>query len=306
MGDKQVIGLDIGRGYVKVFTKYGGKEYYSVFNSVYGNGRPGIDYTAWDDAIALDVDKNLFFFGKLAIKECLNKSTNIKDEKTTEISEKLLIAALNQVGKTKNIKIMMGVPNRLFNKRTRGEIIEKYKGKTYKFKDNISGENKEFYIADIDIMRESDAALLYLQRGTINLKPIGLITVGYRTTELTFFDPKFRFIDRNSTSIPAGQKDVNEEVRRKLEKERIYKDGAEIDISSDYDDKKELGYRMIENKIEEELDGLWTNLGEMEKIFVCGGTSLNLEFDDKLFTKVEDPQLCTAKGLHLLGVKRFN
>ncbi len=303
--EKQIIGLDIGRGYAKAYSKFSGKEYMSVFNSVYGNGRNGIDYNSWNDPIALEIEGNLFFFGELAVKECLNKSTNIKDEKTTEISEKLLIAALNQVGKIKNVKIMLGVPNRLFNKRTRIEIINKYKSKTYKFKDAVTGENKEFYIADIDIMRESDSALLYLQRGTINKKPIGLITVGYRTTEITYYDPSFRFIDKNSTSIATGQKDVNEEVRRKLEKERIYKDAAEIDLSHNYDDKKALGYSMIENKIEEELDGLWTNLGEMEKIYICGGTSMNLKVDEKIFSKVENPQMCTAKGLHLLGVKRF-
>ena len=304
--EKQIIGLDIGRGYVKTYSKFNGEEYVSIFNSVYGNGRSGIDYGSWNNAIALEIDKNLYFFGELAIKECMNNNTNIKDEKTTEIAEKLLIAALNQVGKTKNIKIMLGVPNRLFNKRTRAEIIEKYKGKTYKFKDNISGENKEFYIADIEILRESDSALLYLERGQINKKPIGLITVGYRTTELTYFDPRFQFIDMKSTSIPTGQKDVNEEVRRKLEKERIYKNAAEIDISHNYDDKKALGYSMIENKIEEELDGLWVNIGEMEKIYICGGTSMNLKLDSNTFTRVEDPQICTAKGLHLMGVKKFS
>ena len=251
------------------------------------------------------IDNDLFFFGELAVKECMNKTANIKDEKTTEIAEKLLIASLSRVARTKNVKIMLGVPNRLFNKRTRTEVIEKYKGKTYKFKDVVSGETKEVYISDIDIMRESDSALLYLERGQVNKKPVGLISVGYRTTEISYYDPYFQFIDLRSTSIASGQRDVNEEVRRKLEKERIYKDSAEIDLSHNYDDKKSLGYSMIENKIEEELDGLWTNISEMDKVYICGGTSINLKLDQKVFTRVSDPQLATAKGLHLLGVKRF-
>ena len=302
---KQVIGLDIGRGYVKAYSNFNGKEEVAIFNSVYGNGRLNIDYASWKDPIALSIGGDLFFFGELAVKESLNKSTNIKDEKTTEIAENLLIAALSRIGKAKEIKIMLGVPNRLYNKRNREEVISKYKNKTYKFKDDVTDEMKEFSIVDIDIFRESDSALLYLLRGQRNSKPVGLITVGYRTTEITYYDPNFRFIDRNSTSIAAGQKDVNEEVRRKLEQKRIYKDSAEIDLSNDYDDKKALGYSMIENKIEEELDGLWTNLGEMEKIYICGGTSMNLKLDEKTFTKVKDPQLVTAKGLHLLGCKKF-
>ena len=130
---KQVIGLDIGRGYVKAYSNFNGKEEIAVFNSVYGNGRLNIDYASWKDPIALSIDKDLFFFGELAVKESLNKSTNIKDEKTTEIAEKLLIAALSRIGRTKEIKIMLGVPNRLYNKRNREEVISKYKNKTYKF-----------------------------------------------------------------------------------------------------------------------------------------------------------------------------
>ena len=82
--EKQIIGLDIGRGYVKAFSRFDGEEYVSIFNSVYGNGRPGIDYGSWNNAIALEIDKNLYFFGELAIKECMNNNTNIKDEKFME------------------------------------------------------------------------------------------------------------------------------------------------------------------------------------------------------------------------------
>ena len=33
---KQVIGLDIGRGYVKAYSNFNGKEEVAIFNSVYG------------------------------------------------------------------------------------------------------------------------------------------------------------------------------------------------------------------------------------------------------------------------------
>ena len=54
--EKQIIGLDIGRGYVKAYSKFNGEEYVSIFNSVYGNGRPGIDFGSWNNAIALEID----------------------------------------------------------------------------------------------------------------------------------------------------------------------------------------------------------------------------------------------------------
>ena len=135
MSEKQVVGIDIGRGAVKYCTKYKETEITGRFNAVFGTGREGIKYEIWNDPIALEINGNLLFFGELAIKESMNQTSNIKDEKDSFVSEMLLVAALSKVARTKNVKIMLGVPNRLFNKRTREVIINKYKGKLYKFKE---------------------------------------------------------------------------------------------------------------------------------------------------------------------------
>ena len=302
----QIIGLDIGRGYVKAFSVYEGRTYQTIFNSVVGTGRDGIDYSNFENPINLEINDDQFFFGELAIKESYNKVSNIKDEKTTDTAEKLLIAALSQVAVAENVKIMLGVPNRLYRKQTRANVIEKYKNMSYIIKDKVAEKVKKIHIADVDIFRESDSALIYLERGKVNKSPIALVSIGYKTTEISYYEPNFRFIDRNSTSLALGQTDINVEVRRKLERERIYKDVAEIDISSNYDDKKRIGYEMVSNRLYEEIDGIFTNINEMEKIYVCGGTSQNLELDDSIFTKVENPQMATAKGLFFVGNRRFN
>ena len=305
MSEKQLIGIDIGRGYVKYHSKFKNEEISGKFNAVLGTGRGGINYELWKDGIALEIDGNLMFFGELAIKESITQTNNIKDEKDTFVSEMLLLAALSRSAKTKNVKILMGVPNRLFHKKTRETIINKYKGKTYKIKDDIIGDVKEIYIADIDIMREADAALIYLQRGKVNTKPVGLISIGFRTTEFSYYEPKFRFIDRNSTSVGIGARDVLEEAKKELEKDRIYKTLSELDITSDYDNKKVIGYNLVTNKIEQEIDSLWVNIAEMEKIYLCGGTSCNVDLDNSIFLKVDDPQMATAKGLHFAAIRRF-
>ena len=305
MSEKQLIGIDIGRGYVKYHSKFKNEEISGKFNAVLGTGRGGINYELWKDGIALEVDGNLMFFGELAIKESITQTNNIKDEKDTFVSEMLLVAALSRSAKTKNVKILMGVPNRLFHKKTRETIINKYKGKTYKIKDDITEDVKEVYIADIDIMREADAALIYLQRGKVNTKPVGLISIGFRTTEFSYYEPKFRFIDRNSTSVGIGARDVLEEAKKELEKDRIYKTLSELDITNDYDNKKVIGYNLVTNKIEQEIDSLWVNIAEMEKIYLCGGTSCNVDLDNSIFLKVDDPQMATAKGLHFAAIRRF-
>ena len=121
----QIIGLDIGRGYVKAFSVYEGRTYQTIFNSVVGTGRDGIDYSNFENPINLEINDDQFFFGELAIKESYNKVSNIKDEKTTDTAEKLLIAALSQVAVAENVKIMLGVQNRLYRKQTRANVIEK-------------------------------------------------------------------------------------------------------------------------------------------------------------------------------------
>ena len=154
-------------------------------------------------------------------------------------------------------------------------------------------------------MREADAALIYLQRGKVNTKPVGLISIGFRTTEFSYYEPKFRFIDRNSTSVGIGARDVLEEAKKELEKDRIYKTLSELDITNDYDNKKIIGYNLVTNKIEQEIDSLWVNIAEMEKIYLCGGTSCNVDLDNSIFLKVDDPQMATAKGLHFAAIRRF-
>ena len=97
MSEKQIVGVDIGRGSVKYYSKFREEEVSGKFNAVFGTGRNGISYNLWNDPIALEVNGNLLFFGELAIKESMNQTSNIKDEKDSFVSEMLLVAALSKV-----------------------------------------------------------------------------------------------------------------------------------------------------------------------------------------------------------------
>ena len=304
MCDTQYLGVDIGRGFIKVYSEYKGEKLQKVFNAVYGTGRNNVDFS--EDSIALEIDGDSYFFGKLAIDESMNKTSNIRDSKVTDVAEKFLIAALNEVVRCKKVKIMFSAPNRDFSMETRQEIINKYKNKTYKWKDVVTGERKEVFIADVNALREADSALLFLERGRSNKEPVALISVGYKTTEFSYFSSGLKFISAKSTSIQTGARDVNSEVRKRLEAEKIFKDEAEIDLTHNYDNKKRAAYSIIENRIYEETEGLWGNTKEFENVYVVGGTSLNLNLDPKIFTKVDDPQICTAKGLYLMATRIFN
>ena len=44
MSEKQVVGVDIGRGSVKYYSKFKEEEISGKFNAVFGTGRNGISY----------------------------------------------------------------------------------------------------------------------------------------------------------------------------------------------------------------------------------------------------------------------
>ena len=80
-------------------------------------------------------------------------------------------------------------------------------------------------------------------------------------------------------------------------------DVNEIDTSNDYDDLKAKAYLLGSENLAQRIEDIWINKSEMD-IYVAGGTSINLEFDEE-FKRVEDAQLATAKGLFEVAKIKF-
>ena len=300
----QVIGLDLGRGFVKGYTEFNEQNKECLFKSVVGLGR-SMDFNNFENPIYVEVDGDDYFCGELAEVEGDNPTQNSKDDKTTLTARKLFNACLSELALSNNVKIMIGVPNKLFKKSVMQEIIDCYKNKTISIKDKINGGTKNVTILDIKIYRESDAALMWTMRDNMIMnKPVGMVTVGFRTTELSYFEKGLKFNDKKSKTIEAGNKTVLEYVQRKLKDERnIMKELFEIDSNvGDYDNLKKIGYENFTESTIQQIEQNWINLDEMD-IFIGGGTALNMKFKD--FKVIEDAQMATAKGLWLIGTKVF-
>ncbi|MBY0757199.1 ParM/StbA family protein [Clostridium sardiniense] len=299
----QIIGLDIGRGYVKGYTEINGIVKECLFKSIIGEGRE-LDFSQHNDPILIEYSNEDWFVGLLAEKESQTPIRNSKDSKISNTVQVLMAAALNKLAVEDNIKIMLGVPYKSFRKSVLEEIIETYKGKNLKIKDKINGGYKNITIADIMIGRESDAALYWQVRNNEkNIKPVGLVSIGFRTTELSYFDKGLKFNDKKSDTIEFGNRSVMSNVKDKLMEQGIIKDLNEIDSSDDYDNLKEKAYIIASENIEQTVEDKWINLSEMD-IFIAGGTVLNMKFD-KQFKIVQEPQMATAKGLWLMGTMNF-
>lgn len=302
--ESQIIGADIGRGYVKGYTVYNGEARECCFKSIVSLGRE-IDFEDHKDPIYLEVDGEEYFAGILAEVEGYSPTSNNMESKITLTAEKLLYALLDKLAVTDNVKLVLGVPNKSYNKRTLTEVTEAYKGKTIKIMNNITKSYKNVFIEDISIFRESDAALFWeLRDRTTTNKPIGMVTVGFRTTEFTYFDKGMKFNDKKSKSLELGNKTALEYVQRELnDKFNLSKELFEIDSNiGDYDTLKEKGYRILSEKVAQEVDSYWVNTEEMD-IYFGGGTTQRMNIYNG--TLVEAPQMATAKGLYIVGTKVF-
>lgn len=298
----QLIGFDIGRGYVKGYTEYKGKRKECLFKSIVAMGRE-LDFAEYDDPIYIEVNNEDYFAGIIAEKEGDNPTQNLKDDKTTLTAKKLINAALNQMALTSNVKLMIGVPKKSFKKSELLEIQKNYMDLQIEIKDKINKSFKKITISDVKIYREADAALMwYIRNREIIEQTICMVTVGFRTTEICCYDKNLKFIDKYSKTNELGNKTSLEYVQRILESKGIYRSLNEIDTSTEYNDLKKIGYTNLAEKIEQDIEGLLINLNEVE-VCIAGGTALKLHFND--YTVVPDAQMITAKGLYLVATKSF-
>lgn len=299
----QIIGADIGRGYVKGYSEINGMIKETLFKSVISEGRE-LEFKDYENPKMIEFKGENWFIGLLAEKEGQTVIRNSKDSKVSETARTLLAALLTDIAVEDHVKIVLGVPYKSFRKSVLAEVIETYKGQTIKVRDKINGGIKEIVIDDIMIARESDAALYWQVRNNKNNeKPVGIVSVGFRTTEFSYFDKGLKFNDKKSDTIEFGNRSVMNNVRDKLYNDDIIKDLNEIDSSDDYEDMKKKAYAIASENIAQQIEDKWVNLSEMD-IFIAGGTSLNMSFDEQ-FKLVEDPQMATAKGLYLMGTLNF-
>lgn len=303
MENTQEIGLDIGRGYVKAFTNLDGVDKQCMFKSVVGLGRTGLELEDGDIFISGQLGDEKFdeiFVGLLAEKEGDVPSKNADDSKITDTVKQLLIAALNEIAERPKVNIMLGVPNRNWNKKTLEEVVNCYKDKTVKVMDHRTGKTKIIHINDIGIFKESDAALLY--HVTFN-KPGNtndnvMVNVGFRTTEIAFFDNNLKFNDKKSKSLELGNQTILEIVR----KEHPQRSLEEIDSSNRYDKLKERGYKAVSEKIKQTVASEF--ISAETNIYACGGVVKYLSLPDNIKI-VDDAQMATAKGLYFVATRKF-
>lgn len=305
--DVQIIGLDAGRGYLKAYSVVNNIIRETMFKSVIGDGREDkVEYKNYPDPIFISFEGMDYFVGDLAEKESYSSIRNSQDSKISHTVQVLVAAALERIAVKEKVKIMFGVPYKNYTMKTLKEVQDTYKGKTIVVKNKLDGNStKSIIIEDVDIFREGDAALFHAIQGKVNEdKPVGLVNVGFRTTELSYFDIGFAFNDKLSDTVEYGNITMLNIVKdRILSEEGVTKNVNEIDSSDKYDDKKKMVYSLGSEKVNQIVEEHWINKYEMD-LYLAGGTSLHLNPGDD-FNKLEDAQMATAKGLYEIAKIKF-
>lgn len=305
MSDTQVIGLDCGRGYLKAFSMIGKELKEIMFKSVIGDGREDkVDFDTYENPIFIEYKDVNYFVGTLAEKESYLAIRNSKDSKTTDTVEVLLAATLSQIAIKDKVKLMFGVPYKNYTRSVLNDIVKTYKGKTIQVKNKLDGTLKKVFIEDVDIFREADAALLHAINAQVNdSKPVGLVNIGFRTMELSYFDKGFNFNDKLSNTVEYGNGTILKMVQDRIQDTNVHKTLNEIDSSDSYDDLKKEAYYFASQGLDQMIEEYWNNKDEMD-IYLAGGTSLHLNPSDN-FIKLPDAQMATAKGLFKYGKMKF-
>ena len=281
----QYIGMDIGRGFVKIFTVINNKPKEFVFKSIVGDGRTeDIDFDKYEAPICIGYESKKYFVGELSVTG-------------------LLQAAVED-----NVSIMLGVPNKSFRKSEMYKVINKYQGKTFEIQDAINNTTKRITVNNINIFREADAALMGLRyKGLIDNEHnhVGLVSVGFNTSEFSYFERGGRFRDSLSSTLEYGNKDALKIVRDRLMKKNLSKETFEIDFDTEpaTEEMKESAYELMSEKLNQYISDIWKNTDEMD-IRIAGGTSMRLNFDNK-YKMIENPQMATAEGLYYICSEQF-
>ena len=301
----QIIGLDIGRKNTKVYSEFNGEEYSAIFSSIIGDGR-NINFDDYKDPIYIDVDGVDYFVGELAEKESYSPTRNSSDSKISLTAKILIHSAISKIAKCDRIRVVFGVPNNAYRKQVLLSIIEEYQGKTIKVKDKISNTSKTVLIEMVDIFREGDAVCYDVMRDRINVdKDVAFISIGFRTSEISYFEKGMNFIDRLSKTIPYGNQHILSYVQNKLKENNIVKELHDIDSNiRDYDKFKKEAYNLASESFTQKIETIIENGFVMTDVYVAGGTILHLSLDTR-FNIVDNPIMSVSRGLAYVGTLIF-
>ncbi|MFS1514852.1 ParM/StbA family protein [Chengkuizengella sp. SCS-71B] len=188
-----VIGLDIGRSYVKSYT--GTKIFH--FPGIIGEWRERKLITDYgENAIECRFNNERFFIGTLAQNEsdfCRNMMT---ENKSHDDARLLALISIHKAALSENITVVTGLPVAQHNESNKKELRDLLTGY---WEIEVNGIQRNFHISKVKVAVEGGAAFWSSPKdGLIRVIDGGSKTINYVTMV------NRRYVDRESGSLPFG------------------------------------------------------------------------------------------------------
>jgi plasmid segregation protein ParM len=292
-----VIGIDIGFGFTKATD---GKDFL-VFKSVYGEAvdlqfrENLLDNVKNDEHIQIEIDDTQYFVGELAERQSSSRSFTLDQNQFVSSSSKILaFAALSKLvhEPEQSIKLVVGLP--IGHYRQYKEDLGKMLKNTHIFNAiDTQGKQTEFKITvtDVRVLPQPIGTVMDRLLGTQGMPKsqrfatdkIGIIDVGFRTTDYTISD-KGRYSERGSLTTRNGISKAFSKIGSKL------KEACNIDIEiyrlfeavgsgsikirgKSYDLKPitEKSFKQLATAIAADANTVWADDWDIDAIMITGG-----------------------------------
>jgi plasmid segregation protein ParM len=297
----ELLGIDIGFG----FTKATNGQDTLVFKSLFGDAKEMQFWADFGEKIEEDyfhvtIEGKSYFVGNLAEQQSNVRQFTLDQDKM--ISDFIKVLALTAAGKFYGsevpINVVSGLPIGYFkqNQERFAKTLRGYHDIVYQKPDG-SKISKKIYINKVRMMPQPLGTVINLlmdENGKIVNKElekqkVGVIDIGFRTTDFTIFD-RLQYIDRGSSTLDTGISKAFSVIANKLQERsgvnievyRLYKavESGFIKMKGhgfDFSKIRDKIFSQLATRIANDVDRLWTEDWDIDTIILTGGGSVELE-----------------------------
>ena len=292
-----VIGIDVGFGFTKATD---GKDFL-VFKSVYGEAvdlqykEDLLSSPKNDEHLQIEINDTSYFVGELAERQSSSRSFTLDQNQFVSSSSKILVlAALSRLlhEPEQSIRLVVGLPIGHY-RQYKNDLAEMLKGVHVFSAIDAQEKQTDFKVTvtDVRVLPQPIGTVMDRLLGTQGVPKsqrfatdkIGIIDVGFRTTDYTISD-KGRYSERGSLTTRNGISKAFSKIGNKLKEAcnidiEIYRLFEAVDTGSikirgkAYDLKPitEKSFKQLATAIAADANTVWADDWDIDAIMITGG-----------------------------------
>jgi len=294
---ENIIGIDIGFG----FTKATDGHDFLIFKSIYGEAvefqikENLLQSNADDDHLQIELEDTSYFVGELAERQSSSRTFTLDQTQFIASSSKILaLATLSKLVKdtSKAVKLVVGLPIGHY-RQYKDELTKMLLG-THKFTavdSEGTRQDMKIEVSEVRVLPQPIGTVMdrllsgagATQNKRFVTDKIGIIDVGFRTTDYTISD-KGRYSERGSLTTRHGISQAFKKIGNKLKEAcgidiEIYRlfeavDNGTIKVRGKAYDLSiitEAAFKQLASQIAADANQVWSDDWDIDAIMITGG-----------------------------------